>query len=104
MVDYEVRFLASGRYAPHIFDNLCRKFKKFIDSLTDNIRRYVATNDLETFTRALRITHIVEIENDKFMTEQKSAGKKPCSASASTHHQKKKQVQRSRQFRAQPTP
>ena len=76
----------------HIFDNPCRKLKKFIDDLKSNIRRYVATNDPETFTRALRIAHIVEIENDKFMIEQKSTGKRPRSASTSTNRQKNKQV------------
>ena len=50
MADYEARFSALGRYAPHIFDNLHRKLKKIIDGLGDNIRRYVATNDHETFT------------------------------------------------------
>ena len=69
MADYEARFLALGRYAPHIFDNPHRKLKKFSDGLTNNIRRYVATNDPETFTWALRIAYIVEIENDKFMIE-----------------------------------
>ena len=88
MADYEARFSTLGRYAPHIFDNLCRKLKKFIDDLRSNIKRYVATNDPETFTRTLRITHKAEIENDKFMTEQKNADKR--SWSASTHRQKDK--------------
>ena len=69
MVDYEARFSTLGRYAPHIFDSSYRKLKKFIDDLRGNIRRYVATNDLKTFSRALRIAHIAEIENDKFMIE-----------------------------------
>ena len=92
MADYEARFSTLGRYAPHIFDNPRRKLKKFIDGLRSNIRRYVATNDPETFTRTLRIVHIVEIENDKFMIGQKSAGKRPwlASTSASTHCQKDK--------------
>ena len=68
MAAYEARFFALGRYAPHIFDNPRRKLKKFIDGLRSNIKIYVATNDPETFTRALRIAHIVEIENDKFMS------------------------------------
>ena len=67
--DYEARFSTLGRYALHIFDNPHQKLRKFIDGLRSNIRRCVATNDPETFTRALRIAHIVEIENDKFMTE-----------------------------------
>ena len=69
MADYEARFSTLGRYAPHIFDNLHKKLKKFIDSFRRNIRRYVATNDPKTFTRTLRIAHIAEIENDKFMTQ-----------------------------------
>ena len=69
IADYEARFSVLGRYAPHIFDNFCRKLRKFIDGLRGNIRRYVATNDLETFIRALRIVHLAKIENDKFMTE-----------------------------------
>ena len=81
MADFEARFSALGRYAPHIFDNPCRKLRKFMDGLKGNIRRYVATNDLETFTRALRISHLAEIENDKFINEQKNAGKRPWSAS-----------------------
>ena len=69
MVDYETRFSALGRYVPHIFDNLYRKHRKFIDGLRSNIKRYVATNDPETFTRALRIDHLAKIENDRFATE-----------------------------------
>ena len=90
MADYEVRFSALGRYAPHIFDNLRRKLRKFINDLRSNIRRYVTTNDPKTFTRALSIAHIAKIENDKFMTEQKRSSKRPwsASASASTHRQK----------------
>ena len=61
IAEYETKFFALGKYAPHIFDNLHRKFKKFIDGLRRNIRRYVATNDLETFTKTLRIAHIAEI-------------------------------------------
>ena len=106
MTEYGARFSTLERYAPHIFDNLCRKLKKFIDDLRSNIRRYVTTNDLETFTRALRIAHIAEIEDDKFMTEQKNANKRPwsASASASTHRHKDKQAQRSGQFHAQLAP
>ena len=77
MADYEARFSALMRYAPHIFDNLRRKLKKFMDGLKGNIRRYIATNDLETFTRALRIAHLAKIENEKFVNEQKNAGKRP---------------------------
>ena len=69
VVDYEARFSTLGRYAPHIFDNPHRKLGKFIDGLKSNIKRYVATNDPKTFIRALKISHLVEIENDKFMTE-----------------------------------
>ena len=95
VANYKAKFSTLGRYAPHIFDNPCIKFKKFINGLRSNMRRYVTTNDPETFTSALRIAHIVEIENDKFMTEQKSASKRPWSASASTYHQKDKQARRS---------
>ena len=69
MADYEAKFFTLGRYAPHIFDDPRRKLRKFIDGFRGNIRRYVATNDPETFTRALRIAHIAEVENDKFMIE-----------------------------------
>ena len=102
MADYEVRFSALGRYAPHIFDNLRRKLKKFMDGLKGNIRRYVATNDPETFTKALRIVHLVEIENDMFINEQKNVKKRPWSSS--TNCQKDKQARKFGQFRAQPTP
>ena len=61
MSDYEARFFALGRYAPHIFDSPCRKLRKFIDGLKGNIRRYVTINDPKTFARALRIAHIAEI-------------------------------------------
>ena len=88
MADYEVRFSALGRYAPHIFDNPRRKFKKFLDDLRSNIKRYVATNDPETFTRTLRVAHITKIENNKLMSKQKSVGKR--SWSISNHHQKDK--------------
>ena len=90
MADYETRFSALGKYAPHIFDNPRRKLKKFMDGLKGNIRRYVATNDLETFTKALRIAHLAEIENDKFINEQKNVGKRPWSAP--TNRQKGKQA------------
>ena len=69
MADYEARFSTLRRYVPHIFDNPHRKLRKFIDGLRGNIRRYVVTNDPEMFTRALRIAHLVEIENDKYMVE-----------------------------------
>ena len=46
VTEYEARFFALGRYAPHIYDNPCRKLRKFIDGLRGNIRRYVATYDL----------------------------------------------------------
>ena len=65
VADYEAKFSTLGRYAPHIFDDPHRKLKKFIDGLRGNIRRYVATNDLETFTKAVRIVHIAKIKNDK---------------------------------------
>ena len=80
MADYEARFSALGRYAPHIFDNPHRKLRKFMDGLKGNIKRYVATNDPETSTRALKISHLAEIENDKFVNEQKNIGKRPCLA------------------------
>ena len=94
MTEYEARFSTLGRYAPHIFDNPCRKLKKFIDDLRGNIRRYVATCDPETFTKALRMAHLAERENDRFMAEQKNIDKRPWSAP--TPHQKDKQVKRTR--------
>ena len=69
MTAYEARFYVLGRYVPHIFDNLRRKLKKFIDGLRGNIRRYVATCNPKTFTKALRMAHLVERENDRFMAE-----------------------------------
>ena len=102
VADYEARFSALGRYAPHIFDNPRKKLRKFMDGLKGNIRRYVTTNDPETFTRALRIAHLAEIENDKFINEQKNAGKRPWSAP--TNRQKDKQARKFAQFHAQPTP
>ena len=88
VADYEARFSTLGRYAPHIFDNLHQKLKKFIDGLRGNIRRYVAMSDPESFTRALRMAHLAERENDRFMVKQKSAEKRPWSAP--TPHQKDK--------------
>ena len=102
VADYELRFSVLGRYAPHIFNNPRRKLKKIIDGLRGNIRTYVAINDLETFTRTLRIAHLAEIENDKFMTKQRSAGKRPWPAP--TNHQKDKQIQKVGHFRMQTTP
>ena len=102
MANYEANFSALGRYALHIFDTPHRKLKKFIDGLRSNIKRYVATNDPETFTRALRIAHLAKIKNDKFMTEQKSNGKRPLSTP--TDHQKDKQTRKHGHFRAQATP
>ena len=92
VADYEAKISTLGRSAPNIFENPHRKLKNFIDSLRSNIRRYVAINDPETFTRILRIAYIVEIQNDKFISEQKIVGKRPwsMSTSASTHRQKDK--------------
>ena len=98
VADYEAKISTLGRYAPHIFDNLRRKLKKFIDGLRSNIKRYVATNDPETFTRTLTITHLAEIKNDKFITEQKSNGKRPLSVP--TDRQKDKQTQKHGHFHA----
>ena len=100
--DYEVRFSALGRYAPHIFDNPHRKLKKFSDDLKGNIRKHVAICDPDSFTRALRIAHLAEIENDRFAAEQKSFGKRPWSAP--TNFQKDKQAQKVGYPRAPPTP
>ena len=58
VAEYEAKFSALGRYAPHIFDNPHRKLRKFVDDLRSSIRRYVATNDPETFTKALRVAHL----------------------------------------------
>ena len=74
VAEYETKLSTLGKYASHIFDNSRRKLRKFMDGLRSNIRRYVTTNDPETFTKALRIAHLVERENDRFMVEQKSAG------------------------------
>ena len=82
VAEYEAKFSTLGKYAPHIFDNPRRKLKKFMDGLRSNIRRYVATNDPKTFTKTLRIAHFVERENDIFVVEQKSAGKRPMLAPA----------------------
>ena len=98
MAEYEAKFFALGRYAPHIFDNPRRKFKKFMDGLRRNIRRYVTTNDPETFTKILRVAHLDERENDKFMVKQKRAGKRPMPAPA--FQQKGKQIRKFEPARA----
>ena len=82
VAEYETKFSTLEKYAPHIFNNLRRKLKKFMDGLRSNIHRYVTTNDPETFTKALRVAHLAERENDKFMDEQKRAGKRPMSTPA----------------------
>ena len=82
VAEYEAKFSALGRYATHIFDNPCRKLRKFVDGLRGSIHRYVATNDPETFTKALRVAHLAERENDRFVVEQKRAGKRPMPAPA----------------------
>ena len=92
MADYEARFSALGRYAPYIFDNPCRKLRKFIDGLMGNIRRYVGMSDLESFTRALRMAHLAKRENERFVAKQKSTGKRLWSAP--TNRQKDKQIKR----------
>ena len=96
VVEYEAKFSTLGRYAPHIFDNPRRKLRKFVDGLRGSIRRYVATNDSETFTKALRVAHLAERENDRFVVEQKRTGKRPMPAPA--YQQKGKQVRRTGQF------
>ena len=50
VAEYKTKFSVLEKYAPHIFDNSHRKLKKFMDGLRSNIRRYVTTNDPETFT------------------------------------------------------
>ena len=77
VAEYEAKFSALGRYAPHIFDNPRRTLKKFVDGLRGSIRRYIGTNDPETFTKAFRVAHLAERENDRFMDKQKRAGKRP---------------------------
>ena len=69
VAEYETKFFVLEKYAPHIFDNPRKKLKKFMDGLRSNIRRYVATNDPETFTKVLRVAHLAERENDRFMDE-----------------------------------
>ena len=102
VADYEARFSALGRYTPHIFDNPRRKLRKFIDGLKGNIQKHVAICDLESFTWALRITHLVEIENDRFVVEQKSSRKRPWSAP--TNHQKDEQARKVGYPHAPPIP
>ena len=82
VVEYEAKFFVLGRYAPHIFNKPRRKLKKIVDDLRSNICRYVATNDPKTFTKALRVAHLAERKNDKFMVKQKRAGKRPMLTSA----------------------
>ena len=69
MASYEAKFSEVGKYAPHIYDNPKRKLKKFIDGLRPSIRRAVATHDPETFAKALRVAHIAERENDRFVED-----------------------------------
>ena len=90
VAEYEAKFSVLRRYAPHIFHNPCRKLKKIMDDLRSNIHRYDTTNDPKTFTKALRIAHFAERENDRFMVEQKSAGKRPMPTLA--YQQKGKQI------------
>ena len=92
MAEYKAKFSALGRYAPHIFDNPRRKLKKIMDGLRSNICQYIATNDLETFTKALRIAHLAERENDRFMDEQKRVGKRPMPTPA--YQEKGKQIRK----------
>ena len=82
MAEYEAKFSALGRYAPHIFDDPRRKLRKFVVGLRGSIRRYVTTNDLETFTKVLRVAHLAEREDDRFVVDQKRAGKRPMPAPA----------------------
>ena len=69
VAEYETKFSVLEKYALHIFDNTRRKLKKFMDGLRSNIPRFVATNDLKTFTKALRVAHLTERENDRFVEE-----------------------------------
>ena len=77
VVEYEWKFSSLGRYAPHIFYNLRRKLKRFVGRLRSNIRRFIVASDLETFTRVVRIAPLIEEECDRFLEEQKRAGKCP---------------------------
>ena len=63
-----------------------------MDGLRSNIRQYVTTNDPETFTKSLRVAHLVERESDRFAVEQKRAGKRPMPVPAYQH--KGKQIQK----------
>ena len=78
MAEYEWKFSSWGRYAPHIFYYPRRKLKKFVSGLRRNIRHFVVSSDLETFDKVVRVAYITEEEHDKFLEEQKRAGKHPA--------------------------
>ena len=77
MAKHEWKFSSLGKYAPHIFDDPCRKLKRFVGRLRNNIQHFVVASDPETFTRAVRIAHLIEEEHGRFLEEQKRAGKRP---------------------------
>ena len=66
VVEYEWKFSSLGRYAPHIFNDLLQKLKRFVGRLRSNIRHFVVASDLETFARAMRIPHFIEEECGRF--------------------------------------
>ena len=45
VAEYEAKFSALGKYAPHIFNDQSRKIKKFVRGLHSGIRCYVAAQD-----------------------------------------------------------
>ena len=69
VAEYEWKFSSLGRYAPHIFDDLHWKLKRFVGGLRSNIQHFIVACDLETFTRAVRIAHLIEEERGRFLEE-----------------------------------
>ena len=78
VAEYEWKFSSLGRYAPHIFDDPRRKLKKFVSGLRSNIRCFVVSGDPKTFAKPVRVACITEEEHDRFLEEQKRAGKHPA--------------------------
>ena len=74
VADCEVKFSELGRYAPHIFSDERRRTREFVQGLKGPIRRYVAVQDLSTFSTALRLAHLVEQENNRYYRLNKFGG------------------------------
>jgi hypothetical protein len=88
VMDYEDKFSALGRYAPHIYGDERRRVMKFIRGLRGSIRRYVVVQDPTTFATALRLAHLAEQENNQFKEERRKTVKRPASPTGEKEEQK----------------